>query len=443
MNLKRLDILLAGDEEFLEDLPDRTETTFSGKVLDLLRKVTRVVDIVSPRLGIVLLATHAARAGYSVAVVNNVLSSPLSRLRFALLLRLRRPRAVGISTVAMRKTETTAQIVAIARRLCPGAAVILGGQNAVQTPATRKLADLTVTGHGENVLPRLLGDLKAGRPLDALDGLHKDENGSRILKGDPYYGPDGGTHLPDWKYTTSSNKVIPVEGSRGCWHTCAFCTTSNQGRQVFRKPADVLSEALNDVRKYGAKQIHFVDSSFTCNKEFTDEFLRLLGESGEKFRWSCFSRVDDFTTQPGLPGRMVRAGCVLSYLGIESVHDDILERMRKGYVRRTIADGLSNLEGLNVYGNFIVGFPGDTEEKVRDTVAFIERFQFDKVSIAPLYVPPQLYAQARAKPELFCHLRGKSEFEWEHDTMNRARAVELADWARKTLNKHKGRTFAY
>jgi p-methyltransferase len=357
-------------------------------------------------------------------------------MRFLLLLR-RAPLAVGISTVAITYPETVAEIVSVIRRHSPNSIIILGGRGAGRSAAMRKQVDITIIDYGENALVRLLSALKKGMDIDSIPGVERDEDGARVMRGDAYYETGGKILFPDWRFSNSLVKMFPVEGSRGCEHNCSFCMLPNKKKQVFRTPSDVFNEVVNDVRVHGARDISFVDSSFTSDHEFITEFLGLLISAKLWISWICFSRVDDFALQPGIAERMDAAGCRLSFMGIESIHDDILARMRKGYDRKTVEEALSRLDGLNVLANFIIGFPGDTEAKVRETVDFIERSTLRHVSIKPLYVPPGLFEEARLDPSMFCHLRGEAGDVWEHDTMNYAQAAELAKWARRRLNRWK------
>jgi radical SAM superfamily enzyme YgiQ (UPF0313 family) len=439
---KDLDILLVSDEDYAESPQAVRGFSPLTWLKNSLLRATRWVDFLPPRMGTVLLATYAKNAGLKAALLNNVLASPLNRLRFRRQLR-RGPLAVGISTVAIKYPKTAEKIAADIRRYSPGSVIIMGGHGAGYAPEMRKYADITVTGYGENALVRLLAGLKKGVALDDIPGVEKDAAGVRSMRGDAYYEEGKPMLFPDWSVGGSLYKQFPVEGSRGCKYNCSFCTTPNRTRQVFRPPAEVFAEVLSDIREHGATQINFVDASFTTDQAFITEFLSLTAGFRPGFRWTCFSRVDDFTRQPGLPGRMAKAGCQLSYLGVESIHDDILVRMRKGYNRKTIEKAFASLEGLNIHVNFIIGFPGDTAEKVRETVDFIQRASLKEVSITPLYVPPSLFEQARLDPETFCHLKGNYDDSWEHDTMDRAGAVELADWARHRLNRKKLIPIAY
>lgn len=421
---KQPDLLLVGEEDFAyED---------GSAFRNALIHAGRVIGSAAPRLGKVLVATHAAAAGFVVETLEDVLLTPAARWRYGRALA-RRPLALGISTVAIKNGSTVARLAGLARRISPGTTVILGGQGAVNWPEMRRHADLTVTGYGEAVLPGVLRALKRGGGVDSIPGLKRDALGP-LVEGDLYY--DAGKPLkPDWGFFGGMNRTFPLEASRGCRFNCSFCNYAGRKRQVFRDPAEVLDEALQDVRKFGASRIDFVDSNFTADPAFTDEFLRLLKASGAAFDWTCLARVDDFARRPGLAGRLAEAGCVSACLGVESIHDDVLRRMRKGYNGAAVAAGLSSRGGLRVHVNFIVGFPGDTAENVRETVEFCRRYAIEEASLSALFVPPALYELAAKDPELYCHLSGTGPADWRHDTMDRAEAVRLAAWARKELNR--------
>lgn len=405
--------------------PPPEEGLLKGLAMRALLRLGGGGDSAPPRLGKVLLATYAAGAGYSVAVEDGVLSFPsgLRRLRRQLA---RSPLAVGISTVAIMYPATLEKIVAAVRRYSPSSRIILGGLGVASYPDMRRLADLTVTGYGETALLRVLQTLKQGKDLGSVPGVERDGAGL-LLKGDDFY-ESGRLLTPDWSYFKGASRRYTIEASRGCRFNCSFCTLPSHGRHLFRSPDEVLEEMSLDVERHGASHIDFVDSTFTGDQGFIDAFLDRLERSGLKVPWGCLSRVDDFARQPDLPARLARAGCVYCCIGLESVHDDVLRRMRKGYTRKIIEAGLSNIDGLYVQVNIIVGFPGDTRDKVRETADFLRRFPLKGIVVTPLFVPPALFAEAERNPELFCHLKGSSTYSWRHDTMNSEEAREQAAW---------------
>ena len=270
MNTRDLDILLVNEEDYPDPGAGYSALAY---IRTAMIRATRYLDAtMPPRMGLVLLATYAMNAGLKVAVVNNVLSSPLRRLRFRRLLR-GGPLAVGISTVMISDPKTVKRIVSVIRRHSPGSIIILGGYGASHSPAMRKLADITVLGYGEYALVRLLSELKKGRDPNSVPGMENDADGGRILRGGAYY-EDGKILFPDWGISNSFSKLLPVEGSRGCKYNCAFCTTSNRKRQVFRPPSEVFAEVANNIRGPWRQTYRFCRFQLYLRSGFYDRIPR-------------------------------------------------------------------------------------------------------------------------------------------------------------------------
>ena len=74
---------------------------------------------------------------------------------------------------------------------------------------------------------------------------------------------------------------------------------------------------------------------------------------------------------------MKKAGCYLIETGIESGNNEILREMRKGI---TIEEAVSaakivKKQGIVVRGNFLLGFPTETEQTLNDTINAMVRFE--------------------------------------------------------------------
>src|SRR5690606_32386931 len=78
---------------------------------------------------------------------------------------------------------------------------------------------------------------------------------------------------------------------------------------------------------------------------------------------------------------------------------------------------------IATYASFIIGFPGETEDTIKDTIDFIETAQPDFFraqlwyydTMTPIHKEAQKYG-------LF-----NSQFEWSHNTMNSGEAAEWVD----------------
>ena len=71
---------------------------------------------------------------------------------------------------------------------------------------------------------------------------------------------------------------------------------------------------------------------------------------------------------------MAQSGCKGVFLGIESGSPHILKLMTKAATIEKYADGMKLLRQYDIltFGSFIVGFPGETSETVKETADFIK-----------------------------------------------------------------------
>jgi p-methyltransferase len=135
---------------------------------------------------------------------------------------------------------------------------------------------------------------------------------------------------------------------------------------------------------------------------------------------------------------MARSGCVEVLLGVESGDQEILQAMTKrtkpGDILRAV--GALNKHGVSTKNMLIVGFPGETEQSVRNTVDILNAYPTDgpgvhRVMFFTFAVLP-LAEIASAKNRQLHNLRGYG-YHWKHNTMDSKRAAELMAWAQDSL----------
>jgi len=169
-----------------------------------------------------------------------------------------------------------------------------------------------------------------------------------------------------------------VVTSRGCPAGCLFCIKHvSYGQSVrFRSPENVLEE-VEQLVSLGVHSIHMYADLFTVNREQVMGICRGLLDRGLRIRWTCNSRVD-FVDREMLEW-MARSGCWMISWGIESGDDRMLARMRKGTTTEGVERALrwAREAGIKNWGYFIIGLPGETEESIRQTIAFAKRLPLD------------------------------------------------------------------
>jgi anaerobic magnesium-protoporphyrin IX monomethyl ester cyclase len=166
--------------------------------------------------------------------------------------------------------------------------------------------------------------------------------------------------------------------SRGCPAGCKFCIkhVSYQTGVRVRSP-ELIVEELQVLSELGIHNVHMYADLFTVNRPQVVEMCRLIIESGLKIRWTCNSRVDYVDEE--MLKLMGRAGCWYISWGIESADEKILKAAQKGYRKDQALQALNwaHAAGINNWGYFIIGLPGETEESIRRTIAYAKQLPLE------------------------------------------------------------------
>ncbi|MFO0553899.1 MAG: radical SAM protein [Polyangiaceae bacterium] len=275
-------------------------------------------------------------------------------------------------------------IARLARDLLPDAVFAAGGYHASARPTDfvydGSPFDVAVVGEGERPLVRLIESIHGGAPIRG-----------EIMPSDPVADLD---ELPasDWtlldRYKPVLHRVagqIEVYLSRGCPFDCAFCMERAK-REVSWRPLPV-ERALEEVERAHAyfdlsgRTVYFADALFGMRKKWRREFLE--GLAARKIPASKFwllVRVDMIDDEDlDLFGR---ANCALGF-GLESGDPKHLATIRKAgrledYLDRMRAIARSARERDVPWGaNIIVGHPGETEDTLRTTAAYMRELFLD------------------------------------------------------------------
>jgi radical SAM superfamily enzyme YgiQ (UPF0313 family) len=115
-------------------------------------------------------------------------------------------------------------------------------------------------------------------------------------------------------------------------------------------------------------------------KKHIDQLHAGLIERGllGKFVWrgltraSVINRFCDETMK-----KMVETGCYKIAIGVESGNDDVLVKIQKKVTTDEIANAVSKLTQFEIQakGFFVLGFPGETEAQMLDTISFISHLK--------------------------------------------------------------------
>lgn len=169
-----------------------------------------------------------------------------------------------------------------------------------------------------------------------------------------------------------------VVTSRGCPAACCFCIKHvTYGNSVRVRSPENIMEELWLLHELGIHNVNMYADLFTVKREQVVGLCNLILQEGLKVHWTCSSRVD-FVDEEMLQ-LMARAGCWLIAWGIESGSQEVLRRARKGISPEKAERALrwAKAAGIKNWGYFIIGLPGETEETIKQTIAFSKKLPLD------------------------------------------------------------------
>lgn len=281
-----------------------------------------------------------------------------------------------------------------------GKPIILIGPHGTSTPKYFEgFADYIVIGEPEITVSELVEKIDKKQPTKDVKGLHTTLPRPLIKDLDALPFPDrslmkiNSYNNPVCKH----NPFTAILTTRGCPYQCTFCYKGVYG-SVWRKrsPENVVRELIEIKRKYHIREIWFRDDLFLLDKQRVIKICDGIIRNKLNLSWGCQSRVDnlDFETLE----KMKKAGCHTLFFGIESASPKILKQIKKGITLEKVeqvARWCRKLR-LRTRGYFIIGFPGETRETIKQDLNFAKKLDLDYflVSIMTPYPDTEIFNTA-------------------------------------------------
>lgn len=337
-----------------------------------------------PRLGLPLLATLLKERGYDVRIYIEDLE-PNKSIDFKKIFAEFRPNIVGISSIT--STVNNAYKIADLIKRNWRIPIMFGGAH-VTFLADEALAhgDFVIRKEGENTLTELLDALNKNKPLENILGLSYKKDGKNLHNKDrpPIIDLDS-LPIPDLKLIHRYHKIktIPISTSRGCPYGCKFCAVIKMFDRAYRfnSPERVIEE----LKRYPDKNIFFVDDNFAANLERTKKLLRIMIKEKININWSAQVRTDA-AKDDELLKLMKKAGCLMVYIGFESINPETLKEFKKQQSIEDIKYSIRKFHQyeIGIHGMFVVGAKNDTKETIRQTAKFAKRMDIDTIQFMML-----------------------------------------------------------
>jgi radical SAM superfamily enzyme YgiQ (UPF0313 family) len=323
-----------------------------------------------PRLGLPILAAVAQARGIAARViVEGQTSVTDADLGGAGLL--------CLSTIT--PTATRAYEIADHARAM-GVPVVLGGAHPTALPEEGLAhADWVLTGEADRSFGTFLDALGSDGSLRGVPGAVF-KNGRETVKVAAECGPPSFDEIPRPDLTAIVGTpaggfhrgIIPVMTSRGCPHSCRFCSvTAMFGRAMRFDTPERVADTLERLRGRG-EMVFFYDDNFCASPGRTKVLLDHLLTRGV-FLPPWIAQVSVRAARdPELLRLMERARCHTVFVGFESIDPNALAYHHKKQdvddIRRAVRRFHDH--GIGVHGMFVFGTDVETAGTIRATTAF-------------------------------------------------------------------------
>lgn len=174
----------------------------------------------------------------------------------------------------------------------------------------------------------------------------------------------------------------------GCNNYCSYCIVPYvRGRERSREPSRILHEA-EGLLQSGVQEIMLLGQNVNSyGKDLDGEGMSFAGLLRELDRMGV-PRIRFMTSHPKdlsdeLIETMGNCSHILPqfHLPVQSGSNRILREMNRHYTREQYLDRVQRLReavpGIGLSTDIIVGFPGETEEDFRDTMALVDEVRYD------------------------------------------------------------------
>lgn len=382
----------------------------------VLAKWNFPLNIFQP-LGLACIAAVLERAGFEVKILDALALGwqnervvgefkyvGLSEEEIKNEIRKYRPGVVGIAFLFTSQAKEAARVARAAKKVNKSIFIIAGGAHATTLPDSvlkSSFVDAAVIGEGEYTTLELVKKIKNKENWRQIQGIaFRDQSGA--IRKTPVRAPIENLDdlplparhlLPMNIYFEAAKKVkasrsistfgkkwATIITSRGCPFSCIFCTIHLVMQRGWRprSPKNVVAEIEQLVNDFGIEHLDVEDDNFTLNKERAKKILDLIIEKRIKIEWSTPNGIRADTVDEELIKKMKESGCTRTIVAPESGNQYVVDNIIK---KRINLEKIKEVVkwcrkyGLLVEAFFVLGFPGETKEQMRDTIRYAKELR--------------------------------------------------------------------
>jgi anaerobic magnesium-protoporphyrin IX monomethyl ester cyclase len=349
-----------------------------------------------------------------------------------------KPAVVAITTTFYVNILPVESIVEFVRQLSPQSRIVVGGplvDNLCRTGVTDAVQDFFFAmgadfyiqeSQGERSLAQLCHAVRTGADLAAVDNLIHCPAGEWVRTRRRPESNDLDACSIDWAGFTPDliGRTAQVRTARSCAFKCSFCDYPARAGALTSASVETVRGELRALADLGVRNVVFVDDTFNVPLKRFKQLCQMMIEEDLGLRWYSYFRCSNARDEESFD-LAARSGCAGVFLGIESGDAEVLSAMHKLAQDSQYRTGIARLKerGITTFASIIVGFPGETEKSVSNTIDFLNETAPDLWRAQAWWANPR--SPIFQQRELL-GIEGEG-YAWSHFTMNSAEAAELTD----------------
>jgi radical SAM superfamily enzyme YgiQ (UPF0313 family) len=340
----------------------------------------------TPHNGLAILAGIIKERGHEVKVIDYAFSFKIKEKDISFFVNEFKPDIIGISIYTLSAYDVE-EIISKLHKNYPKIPIMVGGPHAtLYTDILEKDKRIDYIFRGEAELTI----------LDIIEKSKKEKK-PRVINSKYLVDLDS-LPFPDYTsfYDQESMTNYSIMTSRGCPFQCSFCASAGLAYRRWRpKDPEKCIQELEKAQKEISKNLKFVvfDDNPITDKQRFKEFLKMYLERIKAELTIVNVRAD------GVDDEFLELlkKCKVDFIsiGVEHAHPEVFKLINKGETLEQIerAARLIKKHKLRLGLSFVIGVPGDTLERTKESIKFCKKIKADEYSIN--LINPYRYTTAR------------------------------------------------
>jgi len=337
-----------------------------------------------PPLGLLYVSAYLESKNVANDVFDSTFYSKKNQLDF---ISEKKPKIICIYTNLMTKIEVVKLIKILKTAPYNFPKIIVGGPDVTYNIENylKAGADFLVIGEGEETTYELYHAIMNKGSFHAVNGIAflekemviQNDARTKFRELDELPLPNRSA-IPNEKYLQTWKKnhgesSMTISTQRGCPYTCKWCSTAVYGQSYRRRPAHLVAAEMKMLKDtYQPDAIWFVDDVFTISHKWLTAFHEEVVKQNAQIRFECITRAERLNLE--ILRLLKEAGCFRIWIGAESGSQKIIDAMDRrvdvNHVKKMIQQ--TNALGIETGTFIMLGYPGETEEDIAETIQYLK-----------------------------------------------------------------------